>query len=221
MHWIVEIGVGGLLIRGPCASQGVKKCFRPLRSGKGDGFVDDIERHPGDAEHRCPLFFFAHGGRACFAGEEAFQLRGVHARGRNNFNQFRLIGEVRPLAKVAAEESFDDGVLHAGSSRQPDESMRIKCVGRVLLQIVTELNADRFSGGCDLRVHRQRLLPTAKLFAAIRLSVQALARDVGIELKRMPRARDISVGRKSAECFFHTALADIAPRANKVRVYGN
>ena len=107
-----------------CCPQGFQKSFRRLRARKRNGFVDDIERHARNAEHPCPLFFFAHGGRTFFAGEEAFQLRSVHACGRPDFNQLLRIAEVDPFAKVSAEQSLDHGVLHAGSSRQPNEPVR-------------------------------------------------------------------------------------------------
>ncbi len=89
------------------------------------------------------------------------------------------------------------------------------------LQIVTELNSNTFPGGGDLRVHRQRPLPTPELFAAIQLPVQSLARHVRIELERMPRARDLHVSGQLPECFFHAPLANVAPRADEVGVNGD
>ena len=62
-----------LLLKRNTCPQGFEKSFRRLRARKRNRFVDDIERHAGNAEHPCPLFFLAHGGRTFFVGEEAFQ----------------------------------------------------------------------------------------------------------------------------------------------------
>src|SRR6266404_126864 len=99
--------------------------------------------------------------------------------------------------------------------------MRDNSVGRVRLHILAELNADTFSSGGNLRVQFLRPFPTAKLFAAIHSPVQALARHIGIELERMPRARDLCVSGQLPECFLHAPLANVAPRADEVGINGD
>ena len=93
---------------------------------EGTCFVDDIERHTRNAEISRTLFFKDYRRRAFFARKKAFDFRSVQTGGRGDASQMLSLRKIYSFAEVTSEQSLDDGILHAATSREPNEPVGIE-----------------------------------------------------------------------------------------------
>ena len=129
-----------------------------------------------------------------------------------------MLTDILGFDEVRPEHCLHRRVLHTVLTGEPNQPVSIDRIRRPLDPFRMELQPDL---GCridDPCVQRGGLLGAAELPGAVLGAIDALLRHVGIELERVPVDRERqSLAGEGGQSPLHLPLADVAPRADRVR----
>src|SRR5262249_35845826 len=189
--------------RGLCARDGVLA-------------VDDEAGHAVDAEPPgidvgCHNF-----GSAYAVCEVAARGRAVDAGAAGTLDQDVEVADVEHPLEVGPEQLGNDLVLAAVLAGPMDQAMRQHGVGRPPDQRELELDARLAAAFGDRLVDLARPVAAAELRAPIVAARTAPGRHVGVEREGPPGHRHVGAAAQRQRAL-EAALADVAPRADRVR----
>ena len=125
----------------------------------------------------------------------------------------------RPSRKYARKRPFDQVLGVAACLRPRDQAVRVPRVRLSLDPLECEIDADGAARGADALVDFRGALRAAELRFEIGAPVDAVARQIGIQLERMPAHDGVNVGLARGvqrERLAEAAATDEAPRAHDV-----
>jgi hypothetical protein len=125
---------------------------------------------------------------------------------------------VATFGEIGPEEGFREMILIMPLFGPPQQPMPGQRIRRDKNLVVVKFDSETLAGRCHFSIHGQRPFPTSEFPGPVGFAIHALNRRVGIELEGAPDDFGRKLLAEEFETCLHPLFADVAPRADQVRV---